>query len=252
MGLLSSLFGFGKDKSNKTQTSDPPIESMSIPVINIAATSQQRERRARSEQICTSRNIPIYKNPDSLFVDSDEQVNIRTQDEVINRALALMYIGLKSEGLEKEHLDGVDAEFKITPYLSPIEKAYINASNPTQQQTVNANWRYEGLHVILWALGYIDQLIYPDQMCNVGEDVRIIYELRNEGFSQNARLKTKSEILDEADLILRYNWACVSARVKGEEAPSNLNPSIVVERHHALNWLICQDNEEWDDVMTNT
>jgi hypothetical protein len=252
MGLLSSLFGFGKDKSNKTESTEPPIESMSIPVTNITATPQQRERRARSEEICTSRNIPIYKNPNSLFVDSDEMVSIRTQDEVVDRALALMYIGLKSEGLEQVHLDRVDAEFNIMSKLSPIEKAYATATNPTQQQAINANWRYEGLHVMLWALGYIDQLVYPDQMCNVGDDVGIIYKLKNEGFRNNARLRNKQEILDEADLILRYNWACVSARIKGEEAPSELNGSIVVERHHALNWLICQDNEEWDDVMTNT
>lgn len=248
MGFLASLFGCGqnpKDKNSASQIITKPVE-------NISATKEQIERRAKSEAYCNAKSIPIYKNPNSLFVDTDEKVIIRTQDEVVDRALALCYIGLKSEGLEQKNLDQMDKDFGIAAKLTPREKEYATAKQPTEQQKIDANWRYESLHVLLWALGYIDTLSYPDQMCTVADDVKIIYELKEKGFRQKARLRTKKQILDQADLILRIDWACVSSSVKNEPAPSGLNSSVVVERHHTLNWLINYLNQNWDDVSTDT
>jgi hypothetical protein len=248
MGLLASLFGCGQNPKNKNSEN----QIITKPVENISATKEQIERRAKSEEYCNAKSIPIYKNPNSLFVDTDEKVTIRTQDEVVDRALALCYIGLKSEGLEQVHLDKMEKDFGITAKLTPYEKSYSTAKNPTEQQKIDANWRYESLHVLLWALGYIDTLSYPDKMCNVADDVKIIYELKEQGFRQKAKLRSKKEILDQADLILRINWACVNSRVKNEQAPSGLNSSVVVERHHTLNWLINYLNQNWDDVSTDT
>jgi len=248
MGLLASLFGCGQNQKDKN--SENPI--ITKPVENISATKEQIERRAKSEEYCNAKSIPIYINPNSLFVDSDEKVTIRTQDEVVDRALALCYIGLKSEGLEQVHLDKMDKDFDITAKLTPYEKSYSTAKNPTEQQKIDANWRYESLHVLLWALGYIDTLSYPDKMCNVADDVKIIYDLKEQGFRQKAKLRSKKEILDQADLILRLNWACVNSRVKNEQPPSGLISSVVVERHHTLNWLVNYLNQNWDDVSTDT
>ena len=64
-------------------------------------------------------------------------------------------------------------------------------------------------------------------------------------------LRDIEEILDEADLIYRYDWACVDARMKQLDAPAGLNSSVVVERHGALNWLIQRDGD-WDDPDVNT
>ena len=246
MGLLTTLFSCGQNKSG---SSTQPITK---PVENINATKDQLERRAKSEEYCISKGIPVYKNPNSLFVNAEAKVTIRTQDEVVDRALALCYIGLKSEGLEQKHLDQMDKDFGIIAKLTPDEKGYATAMQPTDQQQTDANWRYESLHVLLWALGYIDNLDYPDQMCNVADDVKIIYELKEQNFRRKAKLRTKKEILDQADLILRINWACVSARVKNEPAPSGLNSSVVYERHYSLNWLINYMNLEWDKVTTDT
>lgn len=252
MGLLTTLFGCGQNNSKSNTTENSATPTITKPVENISATKEQIERRAKSEEFCKSKNIPIYKNPNSLFVETDEKICIKTQDEVVDRALALCYIGLKSEGLEQKHLDQMDKDFGITSKLSPNEKAYAISKQPTEQQKIDANWRYESLHVLLWALGYIDTLGYPDKMCNVADDVKIIYELKEKGFRQNAKLRSKKEILDQADLILRLDWACVSARVKGEQAPGGLDKSVVFERHHTLNWLINYMNQSWDDVTTDT
>ncbi len=253
MGILSTLFGCGQNKKNVDKSneilSQQPITK---PVENISATADQKDRREKSERYCKSKNIPIYKNPNSLFVEPEEKVTLRLKDEVVDRALALVYLGLKSEGLEQEHLDKMNKEFNISEKLTTIEKEYAFSSNPTEQQKVNANWRYESLHVLLWSLSFIDNLDYPNQMCNVADDVKIIYELGEQKFRNQAKLRSKKEILDQADLILRFNWACVSARVKNKNAPSELNASVVYERHYSLNWLTHFLNQDWDDVTTNT
>ena len=83
---------------------------------------------------------------------------------------------------------------------------------------------------MLWALSFIDTLRYPDQMCNVANDVKIIHDVTEKQFRQKAKLRSKKEILDQADLILRLNWACVNARLKNESAPGNLDKGVVFEK----------------------
>lgn len=182
MGILSTLFCCGQNKSNNTNADSSTNEPITKPVENINPTKDQLERRAKSEAFCVQKNIPIYKNLNSLFAETDEKVKIRKQDEVVDRALALCYIGLKSEGLEQKDLSQMNYDFGISDKLTPNEKAYANAENPSEQQKIDANWRYESLHVLLWALGYVDTLSYPDKMCNVADDVKIIYELKEQGF----------------------------------------------------------------------
>lgn len=64
VGLLGALFSCGQNKSNDSTT-----QPITKPVENITATKDQLERRAKSEAFCVAREIPIYKNPESLFVD---------------------------------------------------------------------------------------------------------------------------------------------------------------------------------------
>ena len=65
--------------------------------------------------------------------------------------------------------------------------------------------------------------------------------------------RSQSEILDAADISLRYDWACVEARVHGKEAPASLNGDVVMERHYAFNWIIGANvGADWDDIQPNT
>jgi len=73
-----------------------------------------------------------------------------------------------------------------------------------------------------------------------------------EEFTNTAQLKSKAEILDELDKTYRMNWACVDARIKGEAPTGNINPSVLYERHYALNWLTRYLNQNWDNVTTDT
>jgi hypothetical protein len=241
--LLFAALGCGQKKST---------DAITKPVENITATKDQSERRIRSEEICKSMNVPVYKNPNSLFVEPEEKVAIRTKDEVVDRAIALCYLELKSEKADKKMLAAFDKKYNVMAKLTPKEKEFALAENPTGQQMTDANWRAESYHTMLWALGYVDSLKYPSEMCNVGEDVKHLFSKTENEFRDNARLRTKTEILDQADLILRLDWACVNARVKNELAPGSLDGGVVYERHYSLNWLIYFQNQDWDVVTTDT
>ena len=112
--------------------------------------------------------------------------------------------------------------------------------------------RYESLWVLLWALGRIANLGAPTSICDVQSAVEIVRDIPSEDFIQRAMSRPISEILDEADLVYRYDWAVVDARIKGENPTWNLHPGVVYERHYALNWLIGYMDQEWDDVTTDT
>lgn len=225
---------------------------ITMPVENIVPTKDQKERRTISEAYCKSYNLPIYDNPSALFVVPENEVTIRSKDEIVDRALALCYIGLKSEGLEQKYLDKLDKDFHIYYKLTSQEKAYAFSLQPTGQQKIDANWRYESMHVMLWALGFINTLNYPDTLCNVANDVKIIHDLTESQFRQKAKLRSKKEILDQADLILRIDWACTNAQVNNKPIPGNLDKGVVFERHYSLNWLINYMNQDWDNIKTDT
>lgn len=212
--------------------------------------ADQVDRKERSIEFCKDHSIPYI---DHLpFYNSETETTIQSKEAIVQRALALAYVALKSEGLDEESLQPFNTKFGAKEFLSDQERQYVEANTPTDQQTANANWRYESLHVLLWALGYIDTLSYPSEMCNPEELIKIIVTSDVASLQDNAQPRTVAEILDKADLMYRIHWACTNARIKGEPMPSSLNGSVVYERRYALNWLIRLDDEDWDQVPMDT
>jgi hypothetical protein len=67
-------------------------------------------------------------------------------------------------------------------------------------------------------------------------------------------LRPAAEILDALDLAWRQHWIVRQARQTGVEV-ENLNPDVVIERHHALNWIAGFQNDpgtDWDNTDTPT
>jgi hypothetical protein len=208
-------------------------------------------RKERTEAVLKGRKIPFVRTLPPI--EGEEVAQIRPVEEVVGRALALMLVAVKAEGLEDEIVQRVMADFGIDAFLSPDERAFIADPAPDQQSTINFLWRYEGLWVMLWALGYIEELSFPDQICDVPRSVTIIRESGGHaGFLAGSKLRTTAGILDQCDLAYRLNWAVTDARLRGEPAPANMEAGVVYERHYALNWLRCYLDQDWDDVRADT
>jgi len=204
---------------------------------------------------------------DSLpVIEESEAVTLRTKEEVIGRMISLLAVSLYADGLcsgedRAEHrqwtqtvIDGYGAG----DFFSPKEKAFLDDENPSEADCVNFSWQYEPLNVMLWALGFLSTekaLRLPAKICDVGEIVGCLADYRTwEAVSSHAALRDKEEILDQADLIFRYNWACVEERLQDPQARKEAW-GIAMERHKALNWLISYGWDgplDWDDVTTDT
>ncbi len=208
-------------------------------------------RKKRSEALLKAKNVPV--NPHLPLIEDAVAVTVRSAEAVTQRALALMLVAVKGEGLEDAIVQRVMADYGIAPFLTPKETAFIQNPEPDQQSRVNFCWRYEGLATLLWALGYQAELAFPDKICDVAGMVTLIRERESYvNLLAGAQARSVEELLDQADLIYRLDWAVVDARLKRLPTPGDMEAGVVYERHYALNWLIGFQDQEWDDVRTDT
>ncbi|HEU0174401.1 MAG TPA: DUF4272 domain-containing protein [Blastocatellia bacterium] len=207
-------------------------------------------RKERSDQKLKQLGIPV--NAHLPRIESEEKAQLRNPEAVAQRAIALCAVAVRGEGLEWKEVAELLKEHNPLQVATPKEKSFLLEANPTQQDRFNFSWRYESLWVLLWALGYVESLGYPSSHCDVPRAVETLTGASTEQFIMKATLRPLSEILDEADLIYRYDWAVVDARINGQPPPANLDEGVVYERHYALNWLIGYMNQDWDDVTTDT
>jgi Domain of unknown function (DUF4272) len=214
------------------------------------ATPAAIERKARSEARLASEGVPFISH--LPVIEDIANVNQRSKDEIAWRAMALLVVAVKGEGLEHERVLEIVDEYGLQPHLTKKEAAFIYDPLPTEHDRIQFVWRYEAAWVLLWSLGYVDELPIPAGICDVPRAVGFMRDRTPSEFIRDARLRPLDKILDEADLIYRYHWAVVDSRVNDKAVPASLNPSVTLERHYALNWLIGYMGQDWDDVSTDT
>lgn len=207
-------------------------------------------RKARSEARLQALGIPYI--PHLPPVAADEEALLRDADEVAERAVALLAVALRGEGMESDAVLGILRDHGFEEALSPKEAAFLNAAAPTPHERTQFAWRYEGLYALLWALGHFPALKSPGEICDVPEVAGKMKEIGLRELVAGARLRPLPEILEELDFTYRCHWAVVDARANDRPAPPGLDPGVVYERHYALNWLTGYGDEEWDDVSTDT
>ena len=212
-------------------------------------TDEQKERKSKSNEFLTSHGIKVSKT--LPCISDSAQVQLRSVSEVIDRTYSLLVTAAKGEGVESEHLSRM-VESKKVDQLSGKERSIYEADVLSDQDKAYATWRYESLYTMLWALGIMDDLKYPSQICDVQMIVGKLLQPSREEFVESVNMRDKDEILNELDKIYRMNWACVDARIKNEEVAGSINPSVVYERHYSLNWLTSDLGSDWDDVQTHT
>jgi hypothetical protein len=250
--VLTAMTGCSNDisSSDVTPAGDLAVRRQHIKQQETNVSAEAQVRKDRSIAILKADKVPFIEH--LPLIETEAESTRRTTEQVATRAMALCIVAVKGEGLEQEIIDKLVEDYKLATAFTPKEKEFINNPNPTQHDRVQFAWRYECYWVMLWALGYIDELERPDKICDVKRAVSFLRENGRDGFLKKANLRPQSEILDAADLIYRYHWAVVDARVNNREAPAALDGGIVMERHHALNWLMGYMDQEWDDVSTDT
>lgn len=240
---------------------DDFLVTVSVDLIDghVQPSQSGEARKERSIKLLQEQGIPYI--PHLPVIVGDEDAVIRSKDEIVQRAIALCLIAVYAGGIaengqlkeEREFIEGIIEQFGAAEFFTEKERDFLNDPQPDRTDMIQMVWMYECYWVLLWALGYVDELHFPDEICDVNT---AIDALRSAGdydtFYSNAVVRSKQEILDQADLIYRYDWACVDARINNRVVAGGLNDEVVVERHRALNWLVRYMEDDWDHVSMDT
>ncbi|QMW23758.1 DUF4272 domain-containing protein [Sandaracinobacteroides saxicola] len=206
------------------------------------------ERKERSEALLLRLDIPI--NPDLPIVENSNEIRLRDGKEVIRRAMCLFavsYAALESVAGAQSLLE----RWSLTEHLSPKERAFLSSATPSHHDRVQFSWRCEAMVPLMWATGLMEELSFPTEDFNF-EYLSDFWKTIPHGFWEGVGTRSADEILDEVDLIYRLHWAVREAQLSEMPVPGGLDEGVVMERHHALNWLIGYGECDWDDVTTDT
>lgn len=240
-----------------------PFELQEIPTFFENCTARQIARRTENMKYLFERYIYVCELP---LNDDDENIKLRSQEDVVRRTIGTLLVSLYSEALlnpeenmsvseARDFIRKVMKDFSIDEWkdvLTKEETEYIEDDNSDESARINFSWHYENLYVLEWLLG-LEEWNYPEDICDVGKMVRNLREFKSVAdMCENTVIRSQKEILDKADLIYRMDWAAVDARIHGMQGPAGLEHGVVQERHKTLNWMICFDDAEWDDVSTPT
>ena len=216
-----------------------------------------QERKNKSIAILALQGVPYIEHLPLRY--ETEEVTPRDKKEVIERVacsfasiMCALSIG-KKEYTEEDKVymtqDFLSAKYDALDLLTPMEKQVI-AGAVSEAEAINAAWKYESLWTLLWALGIVEELSFPNEICDC--DLVMHTMDRFEGLSDfmaHTTLRPIDEILQALDLHYRYHWAAVNARVNGSD-PAGIDEEVVMERRAGLEWLCCKDEE--NDNLTDT
>lgn len=211
-------------------------------------------RKLATDRALAERGIQI---PPSLPPTSSAiEVELREPREVAARVLSLFICAVRAEGLGEGNPLEVELLRDKVPRgfddLTPLEAAFLAEASPDEQAVMDHVWRYEAIVPLAWALGILDQLAFPTEICDVAGLAKTILNLDADTLLATATLRPAGEILDALDQTFRLHWAVVDAQIREVDPPAELEGGVITERHHALNWLTRVADADWDEVETPT
>jgi hypothetical protein len=240
-------------------------ETDSTEAQNWKPTQRQVNRYQRSKDELIERMVPYLSYP--LYVDDEEEITVREGPKVARRILVLWVVVRRAEGATRKECLKFLEDFQLWEEVSPKEREFLISEQPNKDKSQKLVWRLESIWVLLWAINLIKELDWPSGMCEVPILVDLVKSIiENPNSIHNARVRSKTEILDAESLTLLIHWAITDAWLHNQGVPYRLDwteegglpaqycpaVGVVEQRHHTLNWLTCLDGAEWDDVDTST
>ena len=234
-----------------------------------ACTQKVRGQEATSEEGHQRKNktIAYLKENGIPYTDSLPQLppigacQLKAKEDIARRAVALLIViqfacdVAQGENVEesRDFFINMLHKYEVEANLTDNERAFLYDQQPNAQDAINISWQYEAYWILIWVLGFVKELDFPDEVCDCEYAIQVISNCETfEQFYLQIMMRSQKEIMDEADKIFRLHWACVDSRIQERPAPVGMNESIVMERRRALFWLIGHQNEEWETISMDT
>ena len=210
-------------------------------------------RKIASESQLQSLGVPI--NPHLPMIESEDEVELRTPNEVLRRLIALWAVVDKAYLGSKSKSTSYIVTHEIQPWLSNVERAFLFDDQPEERDIIHFSWQLEAFYFIAWCAGLLECSEVPTNESSVKPilDLFPIGAEQPDRLSAAIRLRGKSEVLDRADILYRLHWSVRNAKLLGSGALEGIDGGVVQEWHRAVNWMIRYDLEDdWDHVGTDT
>ena len=216
---------------------------------SVCTTAQ--ERKNKSIEILVLQGVPYIEHLPLRY--ETEEVTPRDKREVIERAVCSFATIMSAFSIAKGEYteerkaymqDFFGGKHKTLNLLTPKEEKVITAQ-ANEDEIMQAIYKYEAIWVLLWALGIVEELSFPNETCDSDLVMDAMLKFRSEGlddFMEQTTLRPIEEILQALDLYYRYHWAAVNARVNGSDS-AGIDEDIVMERRAGLEWLCCKGQE---------
>ena len=215
------------------------------------------ERRNHSNEVITKLGIECF--PDLPVIEESKDVKLKSVDRICRRAIAsLLSIQLACDIIEgnnyeesRDYFINFLRQFEVEDYLLPMEKKLFDGTYK-MADAVNVSWTYESYWALCWALGLINKMGFPKDVCNTKLAISFVSICNSyNDFKKKVKLRDIEEILDMLDLYYRYHWATVENSMTGTTEIKDLNLEVVAERRRGLEWLI-KENDDWFTISLDT
>lgn len=192
---------------------------------------EESRRRRRSLAYCrmwaaSIEGLEGTKRPAIVAADAV----LRSHAEVARRILAATLVGLKGQGLTPAETFAFADAYGVWGALADDEEQLVLDPSPSEDSMAGAVGRFEGAWVLLWAMGLVRYLDFPDRSCDPARVTEL--SIREVATGRADAFRPLSDILDVVDVHVRLRVA-----TRADETIRAL-PVVVRERVEALDWLI--------------
>jgi Domain of unknown function (DUF4272) len=194
------------------------------------------KRRKRTEGYLKLWNIETDLSV--LPVPLESSVHIPTSELIAGRAKVLCLVALKGQGLSQYETFAFADGYEVWEYLTVEENDFVLDQAPPQDDLVQYAWRYEGMLVMLWALGLTKHLGFPVDPYDSAKAVERCMSGVLLPFSEKQPVperRSEKELLDARDIANALNALALADT--SQPAPASMHRGVVYERHLAFSWL---------------
>ena len=173
----------------------------------------------------------------------DDQVTLRTPEQVMQRLVALWAVAGKAMVGKESGYAAYIVRHKLQHWLSPAERRFILDKRPSTRDNVNFSWQLEALFFVAWSAGLLDADAIPETESSIEPIMGLFPQAGElpERLMAAITMRAKSGILDRADLLYRLDWAV------RETGPPAIEAEVVHEWRRAANWLLGLDpDDDWN------
>jgi Domain of unknown function (DUF4272) len=180
--------------------------------------------------------------------ESNYKTNVRHPYEVAQRVLAILAVLDRTFSQDAAPTLEWVYSYGIDRYFSTAERDFYFARDVTEEERVNFSWLAESLAMMLWSLGYVDDLPPLDRRFNP-TDIPYLYNITNSTaqFLGDACLRHPDALTIAEEQHCQAHWQAMHAETSTRAISCAIDPEIIYERRYAISWLVGW-GESWENV----